>query len=147
MRKEYNLATGEVTEHEDAEVITPPLEVLKAGLRSKVNEKRNWYEVAGFPYMGKVFDSDPRSFYRITTANDAALKDPTFSIEWTVADNTKISMNAEQMLGVMPALAGYGQLIFNNSVSLKEQIEASETLEELQEIDIETGWPNITDYL
>jgi hypothetical protein len=147
MRKEYNLATGEVTEHEDAPVISPPIEAVKLELRAKVNEKRNLYEVAGFPYMGKVFDSDPRSFYRITTANDAALKDPTFSIEWAVADNTKLAMNAEQMLGVMPALAVYGQLIFNNSVALKELIESAETIEELQDIDVDSGWPDINDYL
>jgi hypothetical protein len=128
------------------QVIETP-EQIKLKLRTKVNEKRNWYEVAGFPYMGKVFDSDPRSFYRITTANDAAFKDPSFSIEWTVADNTKLAMNAQEMLGVMPALAGYGQLIFNNSVALKAAIEAAETVEELQDIDIDSGWPDLTDYL
>jgi hypothetical protein len=120
-----------------------PLEAVKAELRAKVNEKRNQIEIAGFPYMGKIFDSDPRSFYRITTANDAAMKDPSFSIEWTVADNTKLAMNAEQMLGVMPALAGFGQLIFNKSVELKEAIEAATTIEELQAIDINAGWPTL----
>jgi hypothetical protein len=147
MRYETNLVTGEVTEHEDAPVIVPSLEKLKSDLRTKVNDKRNWYEVAGFPYMGKVFDSDPRSFYRITTANDAAFKDPSFSIEWTVADNTKLAMNAQEMLGVMPALAGYGQLIFNNSVALKAAIEDAETVEELQDIDIDSGWPDLADFL
>jgi hypothetical protein len=127
----------------------PPksFDTIKTEIRAKVNQKRNSYEVAGFPYMGKVFDSDPRSFYRITTANDAALKDPTFSIEWTVADNTKLAMNAQEMLGVMPALAGYGQIIFNNSVALKELVEAAETLQELDDVDIESGWPDINDYL
>jgi hypothetical protein len=137
------LADGNTPEPFD----TPTLAESKAALRTKVNDKRNWYEVSGFPYMGKVFDSDPRSFYRITTANDAALKDPSFSIEWTVADNTKLAMNANQMLGVMPALAGYGQLIFNNSVALKEAIEAAESVEELQDIDIDSGWPVLADFL
>jgi hypothetical protein len=147
MRLEYNLATGEVTEHDDAEVPQKPLEELKVEIRAKVNEKRNWYEVAGFPYMGKIFDSDPRSFYRITTANDAALKDPTFTIEWKVADNTTVAMNAQEMLGVMPALAGFGKLIFDNSVALKELIDSAETIEALEAIDIESGWPNLDDYL
>jgi hypothetical protein len=147
MRYEHNLQTGKVTEHEDAPVIAPSIEKIKSDLRTKVNDKRNWYEVAGFPYMGKVFDSDPRSFYRITTANDAAFKDPSFSIEWTVADNTKLAMNAQEMLGVMPALAGYGQLIFNNSVALKALIDSAETIEALEAIDIESGWPSLDDYL
>jgi hypothetical protein len=124
-----------------------PLELAKLELRNKVNDKRNWYEVAGFPYMGKIFDSDPRSFYRITTANDAALKDPTFTIEWKVADNTTLAMNANEMLGVMPALAGFGKLIFDNSVALKELIDAAENIEELEAIDIESGWPSLEDYL
>jgi hypothetical protein len=123
-----------------------PLDVAKAELRTKVNDKRNELEVGGFPYMGKVFDSDPRSFYRITTANDAALKDPSFSIEWTVADNTKLAMNAQEMLGVMPALAGYGQLIFNNSVALKKLIDEAESVEQLNDpeyVDIDSGWPTL----
>jgi hypothetical protein len=123
------------------------ISTLKLIKRAEVNEKRNLYEVAGFPYMGKVFDSDPRSFYRITTANDAAAKDSEFSIEWTVADNTKLPMNTLQMLGVMPALASFGQLIFTNSENLKSAIEAAETISDLSEIDIESGWPDINDYL
>jgi hypothetical protein len=51
MRYETNLVTGEVTEHEDAPVIVPSLEKLKSDLRTKVNDKRNWYEVAGFPFI------------------------------------------------------------------------------------------------
>jgi hypothetical protein len=56
-------------------------------------------------------------------------------------------MNAQEMLGVMPALAGYGQLIFNNSVALKAAIEDAETVEELQDIDIDSGWPDLADFL
>jgi hypothetical protein len=115
---------------------------IKLELRTKVNEIRNELEVSGFPYMGKVFDSDPRSFLRIATANDAALKSPDFQVEWTTKDNSKILLNATEMLGVLPALAVHGQAIFSHSVTLKEAIEAAETLEALQAIDIESGWPD-----
>lgn len=135
----------------DGEFVKPVVELQldneRNRLKALVKAKRDALELAGFPYMGKVFDSDPRSFYRITTANDAASKDSSFVIDWKTQDNSFITLNAVEMQGVMPALAGFGAVIFANSNRLKEALDNASTIEELNAIDITEGWSQIEERL
>lgn len=113
-----------------------PLDEVKKLYRAKVNARRDELERAGFPYLGKLFDSDEKSYYRILGANDAALKsDESFTITWTTADNSEITMSREQTLGLLPALSSYGFTIFAKARELKGQIEMAESLEDILVID------------
>lgn len=113
-----------------------PLEQVKRLYKDKINARRDELERAGFPYLGKLLDSDEKSYYRILSANDSALKsDESFSITWVTADNSEITMNREQTLGMLSALSAYGLSVFAAAKALKAQVDAAETLEAILSID------------
>lgn len=111
---------------EDNAIIS--LESLKAKKRSIINSERDRLEKEGFPYMDKMIDSDMQSVSRINTTFSAAMAcfilGQPFSIEWTCADNTKLELDAQGMIGMPQALAIYGSALHNRATYLKGQVEA-----------------------
>lgn len=121
---------------------TANLALAKQQQWARIKTERDEREAAGFPYLGKVFDSDQRSHSRITTAAQAAQAaldaGQPFSIDWTTADNTVITLDAQQMLGVPVAFAQFGNALHQSARSLREQIDAATTVEQVQAI----VWPS-----
>jgi len=128
-----------------AEQVAANIEAKKAQMVSAVNARRDAAEEAGFFYLGKPFDSDSRSVQRINTAVQAAqvalAASAPFVLEWMCADNTALTLDAQQMLGVPVALATHANAIHLNGRNLKGAIAAATTSAELAAIDIESGWP------
>ena len=117
------------------------LPALKMAKWEAIKVERDRKETEGFPYMGKIFQSDSRSVQRITTAVQAAqsalaLGQP-FLIEWATADNSTVDLDAPAMLGLPVALAGYANHLHQLSRSIAELIEAATTPEELAAV----VWP------
>lgn len=120
-----------------------PLEQIKPMFRAKVNAIRDAKERVGFPYLGKWFDSDEKSFYRIVSANAfASLASEDFTRDWVLADNTTITLDKSQLLGLLPALTAYGSGIFDTAKQLKEEIDLA-TFEQLESLDVEARWNEI----
>jgi hypothetical protein len=98
-------------------------------------------ETQGFPYLGKVFDSDPRSVQRISVAVAAAQAalgaGAPFSIDWTCADNSTITMDGQQMAALPVAFAIWGDALHQQAKALRAQIEAATTVEDVQAV----AWP------
>lgn len=122
------------------------IEAKKAQMVTAVNARRDAAEESGFTYMGKPFDSDSRSVQRINTAVQAAQVALATSnlvvFEWMCADNTTITLDAQQMLGVPVALATHANEIHLNGRNLKDAIAAATTSAELAAVDTGSGWPS-----
>ena len=119
----------------------PSLDDLKARKRAAINQERDTRETHGFEFNGKLFDSDQRSTDRIQVAALAAqtslMAGQTFSIDWTAADNTVVTLDAQGVLAMTASFAIYGATLHAVAKNLKEQVDAAETAEELEAI----VWP------
>lgn len=114
---------------------TQPLDKLKTLKRAEINQARDNAEQGGFEYMGKVFDSDQVSCIRISTAAQAMqYADDTATITWTTQDNSTIDLNKSQLMGLVVALAQWSNVCHQKATSLKAQIDACASKEELDKI-------------
>lgn len=153
VHKDGYLYTGDMTEgareataEEIAAHINPTrtLAEIKDSAWQHIKTKRDTLEQSGLPYMGKTIDSDPVSVQRIAIAVQAAQAaigaSVEFTLEWTCADNTVLSMTAAEVVGMSVALAQYSDSLHQTARGLRERIEVAETAEELATI----VWPEQT---
>jgi hypothetical protein len=100
-------------------------------LRAKINAERNRREMGGFTYLSKTFDSDQTSVTRINaavnTAVAAILTSSVFSVDWTCKDNSTITLDAQQFLGLTSALAQHSNTQHVRGRGLKDQAEAAQS--------------------
>lgn len=116
-----------------------PLEELKLIKRAEINQARDAAEQGGFEYMGKVFDSDQVSCQRISCAAQAmALSPKGTTITWTCQDNSTIDLTAQELMGLVVALAEWSNICHQKATQLKAMIENATSLEELENI----SWEN-----
>lgn len=117
------------------ELPKPSLEELKEAKRAEINQARDNAEQGGFEYMGKVFDSDQVSAQRISMAAQAmALAPDGTTITWTCQDNSTIDLTAQELVGLVVALATWSNACHEKATALKAKIEAAQTAEELENI-------------
>ena len=111
---------------------------LKAAKREEINQARDAAEQGGFEYLSKVFDSDPISCQRIALASQTALiskqASQEFSVEWTCQDNSKITLSADETIGLSVALTKWSNECHIRASKLKVMIEEAETKEEVDAI-------------
>jgi len=110
------------------------LERIKELKWEEIKRARDNAEQAGFDYMGKRIDSDPASIRRIGIAVQAAQVIPDFSIMWTCQDNSTMLLDGTQMMQMPITMAVQGDLIHQKSRTLRAQIEAALTIEEVNAI-------------
>lgn len=111
------------------------LVLVKEQAKQGISDARNVAEVQGFTAFGKLFDSDPRAVQRISVAVQAAQAvGETFSIEWTCADNSTITLDHDQMLALPAFMADAANALHTKSRMLKAAIDAAQTLEEVESI-------------
>lgn len=110
-----------------------------------INTERDRREEAGFPYRGQILDSTPRSVQRITAAALAAqaalAAGQSFSLEWTCADNSTLTLDAGGVSGMPVALAQHAAALHAHARSLKAAVDAANSEAALATIDIQAGWP------
>lgn len=121
------------------------VENIIANIVSKINNKRDELESSGFVYNGKIFQSNQLSVIRINnTALVAITAGSNFTIKWTAADNSEMEMNAQQILEFQKALVVHADQLHEYAKSLKTLVSAAATVDEVNSVDIETGWPALT---
>ncbi len=115
-----------------------PLEEFKVLKQEEINAKRDLLEISGFEYLGSSFDTDEKSYLRILGADNSAAKalqtGIAFEIEWTLADNSKRVLLAEEILGFIPAFASYSNSLHVKANELKQRVKNALTHEEVQAI-------------
>ncbi len=122
------------------EAVTP-LGIAQTIRQAQLKAERDRREVSGFAYLGKFFDSDQKAYNRMigaTASAQAAIAGAlSFSIVWTLADNTTLEMDAEDVMGMLPALASMANGLNVTYNSLKALIAAAETVEQVNSVQ----WP------
>ena len=103
----------------------------------KIKQARTAAEYAGFVWDGSKFDSDILSQQRITGAVSLAMMSPTFSIGWTLFDNSVRVLSSTDMMQVGGALGAHVATQFAIGVSLRDQINAATTKAEIEAV----TWP------
>lgn len=113
----------------------PTLKEVKDQKRAEINAARDQAEQGGFEYMGKVFDSDQVSAQRISMAAQAmALAPDGTTITWTCQDNSTIDLTAQELVGLVVALAQHSNTCHEKATALKAKIEEAKSEEELNKI-------------
>jgi len=112
-------------------VVSPLLtEELRIAANSKVNETKLKVESAGFIVNGKLFDSSPISQLRINLAAFSATNNPEFSVDWTLADNSTITLDYLAIQDIAKTLWNYLANFHTQAKQFKQRIaQASSSLE------------------
>ena len=114
------------------------LEQVKADCWAAIKAQRNAAEWGGFDTPFGRFDSDPNSQTKIIgtaqLASIALAQGAPFNVEWTLQDNTSVSLDATQMIAVGAALAAHVDAVHQRGRQLRAQIEAATTLADLEGI-------------
>ena len=113
----------------------------RAAKWEEIKTERDKREQAGTPYMGKTLDCDEKSIQRITVAVQAAQSaisiGSDFALDWTMQDNSVITMTAAQVCGMSVAIAKNSNGLHKIARELREKIEAATTETDLSAI----VWP------
>lgn len=116
-------------------VWTKPLSVKKLEASAAITAARNAEEASGFLAYGKWFDSDTKAIQRISTAVQAAqVVGETFSIEWTCADNSTITLDYSQMIALPAIMAQAANTLHIKARTLKAAIDAATTSAEIDAV-------------
>lgn len=140
-------ATGGYIDWHDA-VPVPRDKSLSAHIEAagqRINAERDRREAGVFRYRGKLIDCDPRAVQRMTTAAMAAqaalATGQPFSLDWTCADNSVLTLDAAGVAGMPLALAAYADALHRHARGLKQAVLAAEDVAALDAVDVQAGWP------
>lgn len=121
---------------------TASLESKKARKGAEVKLKRDSVEWAGVTTAKGIVDSDPDSQRKINGAVTMALiQGDSFSIDWKMKDNSVVTHNRQEIMDMGLAVGQHVSACQARKNELDIQIDAAETEEQLNSIDIESGWP------
>ena len=120
----------------DAPAPALTLEELKQQLRERATQLRWEHETGGIDLGGVRVLTGIEDQNRIATAMIGAPATLNFK-----AESGWVTLTLEQLQGIAAAITAHVQACFSAERVHHEAIDALETLEEVQEYDIETGWP------
>lgn len=112
---------------------TTPLQLAQQAKWDAVKAERDRREQLAFPYMGTWFQSDPVSVARISNAVKAAERALSlglpFEETWKAEDNTRVTMTAEELIGMQFALIAWSSHLHGIARGLEDQIRAEDATE------------------
>lgn len=112
-----------------------PIEYFKNRRIEILKMQRDKAEVEPIEYNGHSFDYDDKARERINAAIIAlSLQGEDASIDWTTADNTNVTVTADDLRGVIAAVAMRSNELHIKYRELKERVESCATKEELDSI-------------
>jgi hypothetical protein len=118
----------------------------KDALRKEAAARRTKHARKPVSYDGNSYDADPTAQQKLTsklTYAQAAGKDTdsTWSVGWKTADNSFVQLSYDDLAAVVEAVNAQVQAAYNNEAQLLSEIEAATTIDDLDAIDLTTGWP------
>lgn len=123
----------------------PTLTELQAQAWGRIKSERDRREQAGAPYLGKVLDSDEKSVTRISIAVQAAQAaisaGTVFSLDWTMQDNSVVTMDAEQVVGMSVALAVHSNAFHQAARVARIAIDEAKSDKEVETVEKAIVWP------
>ncbi len=119
------------------------LDAAKARQWAAIKQHRSELEYGQFTWDGSEFDCDRDSTAKIMgavqTAMLSAQANQVFSVDWTLADNTTRTLSGADMISAGMTLMATVSDLYETSRTLREQIEAATTAEEVQAVTWPTG--------
>lgn len=116
----------------------PPLEDVKAAKISEFKTIRDAKEVEPIRTDKGIFDYDDKSRDRLAIARQSLTDNPSVeSIVWTTADNQRVAMTIVDFAEINSVAAYRSNQLHIQYNDLKEQVNACETVEEVEAI----VWP------
>lgn len=107
-------------------VTAETLPEIKARVRNEIVRQRDNAITGGFSFMGKLIDSDRDSVMAITGAAVAALAAKAaalpYSVTWTCADDSTLTIDADGVLGLAVSMAMFADAQHNKARPLKDAI-------------------------
>ena len=123
----------------------PTLTELQDAAWSRIKDERDRREQSGAPYLGKVLDSDEKSVTRISIAVQAAQAaisaGTAFSLNWTMQDNSVVTMTAAEVVGMSVALATHSNGLHLAARAVRENIFAATDAAGVEEAEKAVVWP------
>ena len=114
------------------------LDDLRLAKREQITKNRDAFEFGGFDWNGYRFDSNAISQQRIQGSAQMAMAvqaaGQPFSIDWTLADNSVIALDGNQMLSVGLIMGQHISSAHSKSRLLKQQVDAAQSAEEISSI-------------
>lgn len=139
----FNCSTGEVFTRP---LELPPLSHSQDAMWRLVKAERDRRIAAGciVPGIG-IFDTDEAARANINGAVTGAIlsaqSNQDFSIRWKLADNTVTELSGSQMIAVGVTVLAHVSACHSRSQALGELIWSATSYDELNNIDVLTGWP------
>lgn len=123
----------------------PTLAELQAAAWLRIKAERDLREQAGAPYLGKILDSDEKSVTRISIAVQAAQAaisaGTAFSLDWTMQDNSVVTMTASEVVGMSVALATHSNGLHLAARVVHEKILAATDAAGVEASEKAVVWP------
>lgn len=118
---------------------------LRAVKLTEVEARYGEHLAAGFGYGGKVLQADDGSQAKIngavTRALLAAQSGEAFSVDWTCADNSVLTLDGAGMCAMGAACGDFVTQAFYRRRALKDALLAAATVAEIEAIQIDSDWP------
>ena len=125
----------EEEEPKEPEPPKPTFEELKQRKLQQLKWERDRKEVEPIAYNGHTYDYDDKARDRINAAIIALdLQGEKATIEWTLADNSNITVTANDLRAVIGAVAVRSNALHVAYRTAKEKVEACKTEDELNKI-------------
>ena len=113
-----------------------PIETVRKVKWSQIKAARSSSEYAGFMFKDHLFDSDEYSQGNIQGAVlQAVLEDDSFTREWTLADNTTMTLTKAEVIGLGMALGEHVDSVHSRGRAIRALIETPDaTVESIEAI-------------
>lgn len=120
----------------------PPIADVKATKLSALANRR-WQATQFFQFDGvrAPADSAMQAITAVAVAVSMGLRSSTDLIVWKLTDGEFRHWSLQQLLGYANAVQEHIQTCFNHEALLSGLIQAADTIEDIESVDIEAGWP------
>lgn len=121
--------------YEVVEIPPPSLDEVKVNKISELKSIRDTKEVEPVQTDKGLFDYDDKSRDRLAIARQSLIDNPSVtSIIWTTADNQRVPLTSEDFATINTVAAVRSNELHIKYNTLKEQVNACETVEEVEAI-------------
>lgn len=110
------------------------LDEVKEDKWAALKRQRNAAEFGTFTWQGKVFQADALSQSRIMRAASLAQLSPNKLFEWTLADDSTVTLTADDMIAVAMVMSDNADAVHAKGKQLRAQINKAKTAAEVEAV-------------
>jgi hypothetical protein len=120
---------------------TATLDTKKARLLGELRLTRDKEQYKGTSSPKGPIDTDSKSQSLISSFVSQAQSDLEFTVNWTMKDDSIVAHNSSEFIELHKAMVKHIEDVHYRYTDLKAEINNATSIEELDSIDIYTGWP------